>query len=66
VQIRQDGSFDTKPLTIPRGSVTYTTSLTGRFSDSGFFARLNVSSLEPVRLARPGPSETRVCSYQFR
>ena len=64
--IRQDGSFDTKPFDLIRGPVTFTTSMNGRFTDSSFFARLNVSSTEPVSAARPGMPNSRVCHYQFR
>jgi len=64
--IRKDGSFESKPLTISRQQTTYTTSLNGRFTDSSFFARLNVSTTAPLPLARPGLAETRICNYQFR
>jgi hypothetical protein len=65
-QIRQDGGFDIRPQTIARGSVAYKTSMNGRFTDSSFFARMNVTSNEPVRLSRPGLPESQICSYQFR
>lgn len=65
-QIRKDGSFNTRPLVISRGSVTFTTSLQGRFTDSGFFARFSVSTTELVNAPRPGVAETQACNYQFR
>ena len=65
-QIRQDGGFDTRPFTRSRGSITYRTSMSGRFTDSSFFARLNVSTVEPVAVSRPGTANSRVCTYQLR
>jgi hypothetical protein len=65
-RIRSDGSFDTRPLVISRGAVTFTTSLQGRFTDSTFYARFSISTTEVVNAPSQRVPETRACTYQFR
>lgn len=53
--IRLDGSFTTIPNTVPNGQGSETITMTGRFTDSSFYARVNVKLTYPV-----------VCEYQLR
>lgn len=53
--IRLDGSFTTIPSSLPNGRGSETTTMIGRFTDSTFYARVNVKLTYPV-----------VCEYQLR
>jgi hypothetical protein len=65
-QIRPDGNFTTAPQTIPRGGSTTTTTIAGRFLDTGFAARITIRTTERIAAARPGDPTSRTCDYQLR
>ena len=65
-QVRPDGNFSTAALTIPRGSITTTTSITGRFVDTGFSARVSIRTVERITPVRPGDPTSKTCDYQLR
>ena len=65
-RIQPDGNFTTAAQTIARGRITTTTTITGRFTDAGFAARVNIKTSEPATQVRPGEPSTRTCEYQLR
>ena len=65
-QIRPDGNFTTAAQTIRRGAVSTTTTIAGRFTETGFSARITMRRTEPVAPARPGDATSRICDYQLR
>ena len=64
--ISADGEFTTTALIVPRGQLSTTTSLGGRFTRTGFTSRVSVKTVQPVMAARPGEPTSRSCEYQLR
>jgi hypothetical protein len=65
-RIQPDGNFTTATQTIARGRITTTTSITGRFTEAGFAARVNIKAVEPATQVRPGEPNSRTCDYKLR
>lgn len=65
-RVQRDGNFTTAAVTIQGAEMTTTTTISGRFGEAGFTARVIVNTIEPIRTARPPEPTTRACNYQFR
>ena len=59
-----NGNFTATPLAVTTSGVTYTTAITGRFTDTGFHARVAVRVDDGPR-AR-GDSRPPGCNYELR
>jgi hypothetical protein len=64
--INADGQFSTTALTVPRGQLTTTTGIGGRFTRTGFTSRVTIKTVEQIMAARPGEPTSRMCEYQLR
>jgi hypothetical protein len=64
--INADGEFSTTSLIVPRGQLTTTTGIGGRFTRTGFTSRVSIKTVERIMAARPGEPTSRSCEYQLR
>jgi hypothetical protein len=65
-QVLQNGTFEVKPISSSRGSVSIKRSIQGRFTATGFTARYMVETLQAMPQTRSGPVETQICKYNLR
>jgi hypothetical protein len=65
-RISAEGEFSTTALTVPRGRLTTTTGIGGRFTRTGFTSRVAIKTVETITAARPGEPTSRICDYQLR
>jgi hypothetical protein len=61
-----EGEFTTTALIVPRGRLTTTTGIGGRFTRTGFTSRVSIKTVEAIMAARPGEPTSRICEYQLR
>ena len=61
MQVRSDGNFTVRQA--ETGKTVNSTTITGRFSADGFYARVNVTTAVPRVLRDPRPTS---CTYQLR